>query len=206
MPRPSIVPFAVVAAALAGLLCARCGTLHATAEDQGAPCSVLAAECPHCSDPQAKQSCQTAVTANDEVQCTAVLDNAQVTAACAPEAGASDAGAETSLPACDPGEASAATPCACASPCTTGCPAGKCSVTCQGDACAPTCAGGGCTIVCAAGATCTASCAGGGCTFVCQAGSTCTESCEGGACTFACQPDSVCSESCAADAGCTFGF
>ena len=203
-PRVSL---AVLAATLACLLCVRCGTLHATSDDQAAPCSVLAAECARCTTPQQKQSCQTAVTANDDVQCTAVLDDPQVVAACSSDAGADGAGVDGApLPACDPAEASASTACACASPCTTGCPAGKCNVTCEGDACAPSCAGGGCTVVCAAGATCAATCAGGSCVFECQAGSTCTDSCEGGGCHFACEPDSVCNNACAEDAGCVSTF
>src|SRR5580704_17424961 len=104
-PRVSL---AVLAATLAGLLCVRCGTLHATSEDQSAPCSVLAAECARCTTPQPKQSCQTAVTANDDVQCTAVLDDPEVVAACGSDAAAGDAGSEAApLPACDPVEASA---------------------------------------------------------------------------------------------------
>jgi hypothetical protein len=189
---------------LSGALAVMCGTHTATPENEGAPCSVLSSECEHCQDPAPKESCQNAVTTNDDVQCAAVLDDPSVVASCASDGGAGDASPVDAgpLPACDPTASTAAVPCACAAPCSTGCAAGQCAITCAGNACSPSCAGGHCTFVCPAGATCEASCAGGGCTFDCQAGSTCANTCDGGDCTFTCENDAVCTDSCAVDGGC----
>jgi hypothetical protein len=200
-------PVAAVLATLAFALCVMCGTDHATLDDETSPCTVLAAECPHCTQPAAKQECQTAVASADDVQCIAVLDDSAVVAACGSDGGA-DAADDTPMPACDAAQASPEAGCTCASPCAASCPEGQCDITCTpgGDAgatCSPSCEGGHCTVHCSAGTTCEGSCAGGGCLFVCTAGSTCENSCTGGGCTFQCLDNAVCNDSCAVDAGCS---
>ena len=194
-----------LAGALFGALCVMCGTHTATPDDEGDPCAVLATECAHCQDTAPKESCQNAVTANDDVQCTAVLDDPTVVASCGSDADGGSTGDATDdapLAACDPAQTTAALPCACAAPCSTACAGGDCAITCSGDACSPSCDGGHCTFVCPAGATCEASCAGGGCTFTCEPGSTCANTCAGGDCVFTCENGAVCTDSCAVDAGC----
>jgi hypothetical protein len=172
-----------------------CATHSAAPESETTPCAALHAECARCTLPGPQETCSTAAATGDDVQCTVALDDPQVVAACASEAGAatSDAGP---LPAC-------ASPDASADAATNAAPDAGCTCSTSGT-CSPACAAGGCLVVCPAGATCQASCAGGGCTFDCKAGSTCANSCAGGDCVFQCEPGAVCTDSCdaGADASC----
>jgi hypothetical protein len=148
------------------------------------PCAILSTECPHCTQPGPKGTCENALATSDDVQCTVALDDTSVIADCVVPDGGGDAAPEAStdapaLPICDAAQVSADAGCSCV---------GLCLVTCPG---------GGCTIACPAAATCQASCSGGGCIFQCAAGATCTDSCTGGGCSFQCANDSVCNDTCA---------
>jgi hypothetical protein len=153
------------------------------------PCAVLTAECPYCTDPTAKETCDNAVATSDDVQCTVALDDTGVIATCVVPDGGSDAPFVSTtdappLPACDAAQVLPDAGCTCSPPCVTTCP------------------GGGCTIDCPPDAACLGSCNGGGCIFKCAAGATCTDSCDGGDCSCQCENDSVCNDTCATTPAC----
>ncbi|HEY3819735.1 MAG TPA: hypothetical protein VGL81_21350 [Polyangiaceae bacterium] len=154
------------------------------------PCAILSTECPYCTLPGPKETCENAVATSDDVQCTVALDDQDVVANCVASDGGSDGGVDAPadappLPLCDAAQVLPDAACSCVAPCVVTCPAG------------------GCTIDCPKGATCLGSCSGGSCVFGCPAGSTCTDSCEGGGCAFQCQNDSVCNDTCATTPPCT---
>ena len=140
------------------------------------PCAVLSTECPYCTQPGPKGTCENALATSDDVQCTVALDDSQVIADCVvPDGGSNEASTDAPVfPLCDAAQVSADAACTCVSPCVTTCPAG------------------GCVIACPPDASCQASCGGGTCVFQCAPGATCTDSCEAGGCTFQCATDSVC--------------
>jgi hypothetical protein len=188
-------------AALAVLAAAWACSSEPPPDNSPDPCAVLATECPYCTQPGPKETCENAVALSDDIQCTVALDDSQVIADCVVTDGGGDAepdGEGGALPACDPSVASPDAGCSCAEPCATTCPAGGCDITCapgpSGAPCSPTCEGGHCTIRCLAGATCEASCAGGYCVWLCEGNSTCSSSCAGGGCTSQCEDNAVCSD------------
>ena len=157
------------------------------------PCAVLGTECPYCTQPGPKGTCENALATSDDVQCTVALDDPDVIADCVVPDGGTDAslGGSTdasALPACDAAEVAPDAGCACVPPCETTCP------------------GGGCTIGCPGGHTCEGSCSGGNCVFQCGAGATCTDSCDGGGCTFQCADNAVCNDTCASTSPCVFSL
>lgn len=153
------------------------------------PCAVLSTECPYCTQPGPKGTCENALATSDDIQCTVALDDSEVIADCVVPDGGGDGAPEATtdappLPVCDAAQAAPDAGCSCVPPCVTTCPVG------------------GCQIVCPGGATCQASCSGGACVFQCAAGSTCTDSCEGGGCSFECATNSVCNDTCASTPPC----
>jgi hypothetical protein len=155
------------------------------------PCALLTVECPYCTDPAAKETCQNALATSDDVQCTVALDDPGVMTYCVVPDGGLDASLVDAtdappLPACDAAQVLPDAACSCVPPCVTTCPEG------------------GCEIDCAGGQTCQASCSGGGCVFKCAAGATCTDSCTGGGCAFQCANDAVCSDTCATTPACVY--
>jgi len=150
------------------------------------PCAVLSTECPYCTQPGPKGTCENALATSDDVQCTVALDDSQVIADCVvPDGGSNEASTDAPVfPLCDAAQVSADAACTCVSPCVTTCPAG------------------GCVIACPPDASCQASCGGGTCVFQCAPGATCTDSCEGGGCSFECATNSVCNDTCAVTPPC----
>ena len=103
------------------------------------PCAVLTAECPYCTDPTAKETCENAIATADDVQCTVALDDTDVIATCVVPDGGSDAPFVSTtdappLPACDAAQVLPDAGCTCTPPCATTCPGGGCEIDCPPDA------------------------------------------------------------------------